>query len=93
MTERESRLRDAQGLAEILTEMAGRIAQNRCVDVPLRLVGIRTRGVTIAERLAARPGSARRAGGPRRRGRHHALSRRPGAGGAVAGPPRNRDRL
>lgn len=53
MTERESRLRDAQGLAEILNEMAGRIAQNRCADVPLRLVGIRTRGVTIAERLAS----------------------------------------
>ena len=52
MTERESRLRDANGLAEILNEMAGKIAKGRCAGAPLRLVGIRTRGVTIAERLA-----------------------------------------
>jgi len=52
MTERESRLRDTQGLAELLNEMAGRIAKDRRAGVPLRLVGIRTRGVTIAERLA-----------------------------------------
>ena len=52
MTERESRLRDAHGLAGILNEMAGKIAKGRCGEAPLRLVGIRTRGVTIAERLA-----------------------------------------
>lgn len=52
MTERESRLRDSHELAEILKEMAGRIARDRWAGAPLRLVGIRTRGVTIAERLA-----------------------------------------
>jgi pyrimidine operon attenuation protein/uracil phosphoribosyltransferase len=52
MTDGESRLRDARELAEILNEMAGRIAEGRCAGAPLRLVGIRSRGVTIAERLA-----------------------------------------
>lgn len=52
MSERESHLLDARELAAVLSEMAGRIARDRCPGAPLRLIGIRTRGVTIAERIA-----------------------------------------
>jgi pyrimidine operon attenuation protein / uracil phosphoribosyltransferase len=52
MTERESRLSDARGLAELLDAMARRIAEGRRAGTPLCLVGIRSRGVPIAERLA-----------------------------------------
>jgi pyrimidine operon attenuation protein/uracil phosphoribosyltransferase len=40
-------------MAGLLEEMAERIAEQRCEGVPLRLVGIRTRGVPIARRLAS----------------------------------------
>jgi pyrimidine operon attenuation protein/uracil phosphoribosyltransferase len=53
MTERETRLRDARGLGELLESMARAIADGRRAGSPLRLVGIRSRGVPIAERLAA----------------------------------------
>jgi pyrimidine operon attenuation protein/uracil phosphoribosyltransferase len=52
MDETESRLCDAQELAELLAEMARRIVAGRRGDAPLRLVGIRTRGVPLARRLA-----------------------------------------
>jgi pyrimidine operon attenuation protein / uracil phosphoribosyltransferase len=54
MKETESRLLDAQGMADLLETMARRIAERRCEGAPLRLVGIRTRGVPIARRLAER---------------------------------------
>ena len=52
MTDPETRLCDADGIAGILEEMAQRIADERCVGAELRLVGVRTRGVPIADRLA-----------------------------------------
>lgn len=52
MAERETCLRDAPGLAGLLETMAKQIAEGRRAGSPLRLVGIRSRGVPIAERLA-----------------------------------------
>src|SRR5690349_18478948 len=52
MNDPETRLCDADGMAGLLEEMADRIAQGRCDGAPLRLVGVRTRGVPIARRLA-----------------------------------------
>lgn len=52
MSERETRLRDAPELAELLESMARGIAEGRRAGSPLRLVGVRSRGVPIAERLA-----------------------------------------
>lgn len=49
----EERLFDAQDFQRALEDMAGKIAAGRMVGVPLRLVGIRSRGVPLAERLAA----------------------------------------
>jgi pyrimidine operon attenuation protein/uracil phosphoribosyltransferase len=43
---------DADGMAGLLEEMAVQIARKRCSEAPLRLVGVRTRGVPIARRLA-----------------------------------------
>ncbi len=54
MNETESRLLDAQGMEDLLETMARQIAERRCEGTPLRLVGIRTRGVPIARRLAER---------------------------------------
>ena len=54
MTERESRLCGAEGLARLLDAMARRIGEGRRAGVPLRLIGVRTRGVPIAQRLAER---------------------------------------
>jgi pyrimidine operon attenuation protein / uracil phosphoribosyltransferase len=52
MTEPETRLCDADGMVRLLDEMAGRIVEQRCPGAPLRLVGVRTRGVPLAHRLA-----------------------------------------
>jgi pyrimidine operon attenuation protein/uracil phosphoribosyltransferase len=52
MNEPETRLRDAEGMAALLEDMAHRIIEERCAGAPLRLVGVRTRGVPIARRLA-----------------------------------------
>ncbi|MHC5539655.1 bifunctional pyr operon transcriptional regulator/uracil phosphoribosyltransferase PyrR, partial [Singulisphaera rosea] len=52
MNEPDTRLCDAEGLAGLLDAMAKDIVQGRCIGSPLRLVGIRSRGVPIAERLA-----------------------------------------
>lgn len=52
MSERDSRLCDSEGMAGLLGEMARRIVAGRHAGAPLRLVGIRSRGVPIAERLA-----------------------------------------
>jgi pyrimidine operon attenuation protein / uracil phosphoribosyltransferase len=54
MNETEPRLLDAHGMADLLETMARQIAERRCEGTPLRLVGIRTRGVPIARRLAER---------------------------------------
>lgn len=50
----EIRLRDAEGLDALLNDLARRIAGDRLAGTPLRLVGVRTRGVPIASRLAER---------------------------------------
>jgi pyrimidine operon attenuation protein/uracil phosphoribosyltransferase len=47
-------LRDANGLSDLLDAMTDRIIADRRRDLPLRLIGIRRRGVTIAHRLADR---------------------------------------
>src|SRR5262249_24820379 len=52
MNDPETRLCDADGMAGLLEEMAEKIAQGRCEGAPLRLVGVRTRGVPIARLLA-----------------------------------------
>ena len=45
---------DAVGFADLLDDLARRIVATRRPGVPLALVGVRTRGVPIAERLATR---------------------------------------
>jgi pyrimidine operon attenuation protein/uracil phosphoribosyltransferase len=52
MNESENCLCDGDGMASLLEEMARQIADRRWGGVPLRLVGVRTRGVPIARRLA-----------------------------------------
>jgi pyrimidine operon attenuation protein/uracil phosphoribosyltransferase len=52
MNEPESCLCDAAGMADLLGEMARRIDDQRDPATPLRLVGVRSRGVPIAGRLA-----------------------------------------
>ncbi len=47
-------VRDAVGLDSALEELARRIAEGRRPGTPLRLVGVRTRGVPIAARIAAK---------------------------------------
>lgn len=54
MNEPNSRLCDAEGLARLLDAMAERIVAGRRPDAPLRLVGVRNRGVPLARRLADR---------------------------------------
>ncbi|MDR3638737.1 MAG: bifunctional pyr operon transcriptional regulator/uracil phosphoribosyltransferase PyrR [Isosphaeraceae bacterium] len=49
----ETTLFDAQELRVALEAMARQIADGRMAGVPLRLIGIRSRGVPLAERLAA----------------------------------------
>jgi pyrimidine operon attenuation protein / uracil phosphoribosyltransferase len=52
MSPSEVRLRDAAGMESLLASLAAQIAEGRRTHAPLRLVGIRTRGVPIARRLA-----------------------------------------
>jgi len=52
MNEPETRLCDADGLERLLAKMAEQLVAQRRGGVPLRLVGVRTRGVPIARRLA-----------------------------------------
>lgn len=52
MQPNEERIDDAEGVAALVAEMARQIADGRRGLAPLRLVGIRTRGLPIAERLA-----------------------------------------
>ena len=47
-------IRDAAGLDSALDALARAIAEGRRAGVPLRLVGVRSRGVPIAERIAGR---------------------------------------
>jgi pyrimidine operon attenuation protein/uracil phosphoribosyltransferase len=56
MTARAERLLDAGGLAHLIDALARQIAEGRRPGVPLCLVGVRTRGVPIARRLAERLG-------------------------------------
>jgi pyrimidine operon attenuation protein/uracil phosphoribosyltransferase len=53
MATTETRLKDAQGLDRLLASLAGQIAGNRWLGAPLSLIGVRTRGVPIAQRIAA----------------------------------------
>ena len=52
----EARICEGNEVARLLDGLAEQIAGGRLGGVPLRLVGIRTRGVPIAERLAERIG-------------------------------------
>ncbi len=52
MPRSETRLCDAESMERLLTGLAAEIAGGRQSGSPLRLVGIRTRGVPIAARLA-----------------------------------------
>lgn len=52
MRQHEEQIDDAEGVAALLADMARRIASGRRGSEPLRLVGVRTRGFPIAERLA-----------------------------------------
>jgi pyrimidine operon attenuation protein/uracil phosphoribosyltransferase len=52
MSEPEARLCDASDMADLVASMALQIAGAHQGDEPLRLVGIRTRGFPIADRLA-----------------------------------------
>lgn len=54
MSVAETVLLDETALRTILENLAGQIVEGRTQDVPIRLVGVRTRGVPIAERLAER---------------------------------------
>lgn len=45
---------DAVGFEDLLDDLARQVVATRRPDVPLALVGVRTRGVPLAERLAAR---------------------------------------
>ncbi len=54
MNESGSRLCDADGLNQLLERMAEQVVEGRSPSRPLRLVGIRNRGVPIAHQLAAR---------------------------------------
>lgn len=54
MASAEKILLDAAGLSARLDDLAREIAEGRSPGVPIRLVGVRTRGVPIAERLAGR---------------------------------------
>ena len=84
---------DADRMSRALTRIAHEILErNRGVD-EIALVGIRTRGVPLARRLARIAPRDQRRRGADRRARHHALSRRPDAasGRAAAGRPPHRD--
>jgi pyrimidine operon attenuation protein / uracil phosphoribosyltransferase len=52
MNQSEARIRDAEGLARLIEEMAVQVCEGRRRDAPLRLIGVRTRGFPIALRLA-----------------------------------------
>jgi pyrimidine operon attenuation protein/uracil phosphoribosyltransferase len=54
MMEPETRLADSERLDGLLASMAEQVVAGRSGRAPLRLVGIRTRGVPIARRLAER---------------------------------------
>ncbi|WP_435005346.1 bifunctional pyr operon transcriptional regulator/uracil phosphoribosyltransferase PyrR [Tundrisphaera lichenicola] len=48
---------DAAGLEAAIDSLAGRVAEGLQPGVPLRLVGVRSRGVPIAERIAEKLGA------------------------------------
>ena len=84
---------DADRMSRALTRIAHEILErNRGLD-ELALVGIRTRGVPLARRLAHGAPRHQRRRRADRRARHHALPRRPDAARrrAAAGRPPHRD--
>lgn len=54
----ETRLADAERLERLLEELAAQVLDGRQENAPLALVGVRTRGVPIAQRLAERLGGS-----------------------------------
>jgi pyrimidine operon attenuation protein/uracil phosphoribosyltransferase len=54
MNPSERRLCDAQQIDDLIASMTRKIVEERRLDVPLYLVGIRSRGVPLADRLAAK---------------------------------------
>ncbi len=52
MNSSERRLCDGHEIRGLIASMARKLAEARCADVRLRLVGVRTRGVPLAQRLA-----------------------------------------
>ena len=52
MRQQEDRLCDASTMAKIIADMARKIWVDRHFEAPLHLVGVRSRGVPLAERLA-----------------------------------------
>ena len=62
MVPTEVLLCDAVGIDNLLDDLAGRIVAHGKQGMPIALVGIRSRGVPIAERLAARIGDAVKVG-------------------------------
>ena len=52
MERAETRLLGADELGSMLDQLAKQILKHRISGVPLRLIGIRTRGVPIAQRLS-----------------------------------------
>lgn len=49
----ERQIGDGKAVERLVASMAAELARTRRPDVPLRLVGVRTRGVPLADRLAA----------------------------------------
>ncbi len=49
----ESQLRDEAGVAVLITDLAAQIQRGRQANAKLVLIGVRTRGVPIAERIAS----------------------------------------
>ena len=52
MNSGERQICDSPAVERLIASMAAELARTRRGDVPLRLVGVRTRGVPLAERLA-----------------------------------------
>lgn len=52
-TDEDRQICDSNAVARLIATMAAELARTRRAEKPLRLVGVRTRGVTLAERLAA----------------------------------------
>ncbi len=94
MTPREkAQVLDEAGLDRALTRIAHEIVEQAEGVDHVALVGIKTRGVTLAERIADEDRDHRRHQALGRRARHHALPGRSRAQGRAAAGPQHRDQL